>query len=269
MSKKNSDNFEESLQGLKNSFSPSSNFLRKLNPCVKILALLIFVLTVVSIDKYDFSKLLIFLAIPIFCGAFLNISKKEILLKALPAIFLAGCAGFANLFFDTKTAFSIFSVPVSFGVISFSSLILKAYLCVSCAIILANTTSPNDIAYALGKFKVPCVIVLQILMTSRYLSVIIEEAMRISRAYALRSPSHPRIKFQHFPNVLLSLLLRSVDRANRIYKAMQCRGFSARSYQSKNIPFFATDAIFLILFCAFCVFCKIFNISNFLGRLFE
>ena len=243
--------------------------MRALHPCVKIAAILVFAISVASLGKYDFADLLPYLALPIVGAALLDVSNKSILLKSLPAILLAAAAGCANVFLDTVTAFKIFSIPISFGLISLSSLLLKAYLCVAGAMILAHGSTPNDIAYALGKLKLPCVVSLQLMFTARYLDTLASEALRISRAYSLRSPQHPKIRFSHFPQILLSLLLRSIDRANRIYKAMRCRGFSPRNYKLREIPFRAKDAAFLALFAASSIALRLFNPFNFAGEIFK
>ena len=220
---------------LKNSYSQNSSFLHVVNPTIKLLGLISFLLIVVSFNRYDFSALLPLLAVPIFLSVILNIPTLSLVKKSLPACFLAAMAAFANLFLDRECALKIFYLEISYGTISFASLILKAFLCVSSAICFSRCTNTADIAYALSSLKIPCVIVLQILLTSRYLETITKEAMRSSRAYALRSPTHPKIRAKHVPNILLSLLLRSLDRATRIYKAMQIRGFSIISFRTKKL----------------------------------
>ena len=247
----------------------AETFVRNLHPCAKIACILAYVLSVVSLGKYDFADLLPYLALPVLGAALLNVSSADILLKSLPAIFLAAAAGCANVFLDSKTCLEIFSIPLSFGLISLFCLILKAYLCVGGAIVLTRGSTPNDIAYALGKFGLPCVVSLQLMFTARYLDTLASEALRISRAYSLRSPNHPKIRFSHFPHILLSLLLRSVDRANRIYKAMRCRGFSPRNYKLRAIPFKLKDAAFLALFATGSLALRLFNPFNFAGEIFR
>ena len=238
-------------------------FLRGLNPCTKLASLLVFVISVVSVGKYELSSLIIYLSLPVFASVILEMSAWQIFLRTMPALLLAVAAGAANIFTDTGAAFEIANVSVSLGVLSFLTLILKAYLCVSLAIVLSRTSSPNDIAYALGKFKMPCIIAIQLMLTARYLETIGGEAFRICRAYALRSPKHPKIRLRHFPHIFLSLLLRSVDRANRIYKAMQCRGFDPRNYKFRNIAFKFADFAFFAAFLALCCALRFFNPAKF------
>ena len=69
-------------------------------------------------------------------------------------------------------------------------------------------------------------VALQLLLTARYLGTLAEEASIMRRACVLRSPSHPKIRMRHFPRMIVSLLLRSADRADGIFAAMQNMGFA-------------------------------------------
>lgn len=69
-------------------------------------------------------------------------------------------------------------------------------------------------------------VALQLLLTARYLGTLAEEASIMRRACVLRSPSHPKIRMRHFPHMIVSLLLRSADRADGIFAAMQNRGLA-------------------------------------------
>ena len=243
-------------------FGRAADFLRALNPCVKLVCVLVFLICVVSSDKYGFSGLLAYLALPIWGGAVLGVSFYREFLKSLPALVLAAGAGVAGLFFDTDTAFRIFGVAVSFGGVAFCVLMMKAYLCVWAAVLFAACTDTNDICAALGKFKVPCLLVFQIMLTARYLEVVCGEAGRIVRAYALRSPSRPRVAFSHFPHILVSLLLRSIERSDRIFYAMKGRGFDARAYRFRAMPLKFSDALFGAVFCAACILIRVFNVAR-------
>ena len=263
------DKFLDTLSRLKDSGGESvpRAFLRALNPCAKLAGVLVFSITVVSFKKYEVSALVPFFALPVFAAALLKRPAREFFLKAAPAVILAATAAAANLFLDSSSAISLGGFNISYGMLSFTSLVAKAFLCVSAAIVLARVSTPNDIAAALGKFGVPCVLVLQIIFMSRYLETLVLEAARISRAYSLRSPAHPKIRFSHFPNILLSLILRSVERAQRIYTAMKCRGFNPRAYKCKSMPMRLSEIAGLCAFSAMCAFFRLFNISEFLGGL--
>lgn len=209
-----------------NTRESAPDFLRKANPCIKLAALAVYIVCAVSFGKYDFAALLPFLAVPVIGGAAAGIGLREMLKKTMPAIILAAAAGAANPFIDREAAFSVFGIGVPFGAVSLATLVLKAYLCAAAAVVFAKCTTPHETAEALAKLKVPKAVALQLLLTARYLGTLADEASRMCRAYALRSPSHPKIRMRHFPHMIVSLLLRSADRADGIFAAMQNRGFT-------------------------------------------
>ena len=253
---------ESSLQ------TKSCNMYSMPNALAKSAALFVFVVCVVSFGKYDAFCLVIYFAFPLFFGAMCKISQGEILRKALPAIFVAFIAGVANVFIEQKTAFKVFSFCVSFGVLSLFTLLLKAYLCVAMAVIFAKTTPVNEIAGTLAKLKIPCIVVMQIMLTIRYLNCVCSEASRMAKAYALRSPMHPKIKFEHYPAMLANLFMRTLARANSVYNAMQCRNFDIRCYRQAPQNFAINDAVFFAGFACMCLLFRFFNIPLFIERIF-
>lgn len=246
----------------------AERFCRSLNPCAKLLSLLCFLTCTVSFGKYDVSGLVPLLALSFLGGALLGVPLGAVFRRSLPALILVGFAGAANPFLDRRCVLGIFSLPISGGIISLAALLLKTFLCVSAAMIFARCTPTNDISAALGKFKIPCVIVVQLMMTARYLETIADEARRVVRAYLLRSPDSKFVEFRHFPHVITSLMLRSIDRAESVYRAMKCRGFDARAYRSKSLPVKISDILFAAVFCALCAFARLADPVRLLGGLF-
>lgn len=240
-------------------------FLREANPCVKLAALAVYIACAVSFDKYDFIALLPFLALPAIGGAAVGIGVREMLRKALPAVVLASAAGAANPFIDGKIAFSLFGIAVPFGAVSLATLALKAYLCVAATVVFAKCTTPHETAEALSALKVPKTAVLQLLLTARYLGTLSEEASRMSRAYALRSPAHPKIRMRHFPHMLVSLLLRSADRADGIFAAMQNRGFADIPARTERIRIAELAAA--AAFSAACIAARMLDIPQIIERI--
>ncbi len=80
----------------------------------------------------------------------------------------------------------------------------------------------------LGRLGVPRAFVVQLLFLHRYLFVLTAEAARMSRARALRNPERRRPSLRTFGSMMGHLLLRTTARAQRIHRAMLCRGFTGR-----------------------------------------
>ena len=89
---------------------------------------------------------------------------------------------------------------------------------------------------------------MQMAMTYRYLSVLLEEAGQMALAYRLRSNGERSIRMRDMGSFLGQLLLRSFDRAERVYTAMTCRGFSGR-YREHKRPMGLKDWLLLAAAC--------------------
>lgn len=102
----------------------------------------------------------------------------------------------------------------------------KAALGCSALVLLAATTPVDELLAALAALRCPRLIVLLLGLTARYLHVLGEEAGRLRRAatargFAPRHLLHTRI----IGDLLGSLFLRSLARAERVQAAMLARGF--------------------------------------------
>ena len=67
-------------------------------------------------------------------------------------------------------------------------------------------------------------------------------------AYRLRSNGEKGIRMKDMGSFLGQLLLRSFDRAERVYTAMACRGFSGR-YSEQKKPMALRDWLLLAAAC--------------------
>jgi cobalt/nickel transport system permease protein len=107
--------------------------------------------------------------------------------------------------------------------------------------------------------------VVQLLFLNRYLFVLAEEAERMSRARALRSYGRAGVRFGIFIQLLGQLLVRTLDRAGRVYQAMLCRGFDGRIRVARLSRLGRREAAFVLGWgCLFAIF-RFVNISLVLG----
>jgi cobalt ABC transporter, permease protein CbiQ len=242
--------------------------LHDLSASVKIAATFVFIAVVVSFGAYDFSGLLPFLAYPVIAAAIAKIPWSLLLKRSALALPFVAFAGVANLIFDNTQIATPFGFFIPGGFVSFAVLLLKAFLTVSAALILAATTPITDIASGLKRFGLPCVLVLQFILTCRYLGVLIEEAQRILNAYMLRAPGRKIVRFGDWHKLAASLFLNSLDRAERIYAGMLCRGFNARHAFAPNAKESAREILLAVCFAFACVAFRFFNLSYFFGNLF-
>lgn len=149
------------------------------------------------------------------------------------------------------------------GLRMFGTIALKSWLSVQAALLLTFTTPFHDLVDALRDLRLPRILVAIIGFMYRYLAVLGDEASRMLRARAARSATSPgassggtlRWRARVTGNMVGSLFLRSYERSERIYAAMQARGFdgtfrhlAARRISGGAWGAFAAVAIALVAF---------------------
>ena len=244
-----------------------ATIIHGINPCAKLLTTVVFLTVVASFSKYEVSALFPMMIYPMVLIILGELPVGPIwnrVVLALPFVLLIGIF---NPVFDQTALLQVGPFYISGGWISFVSILLRFLLAVTAALILVATTGIDAISMALLKLKVPKVLVIQLLFMYRYLYVLLEEFIRTVRAHSLRSFHGEGIKYKVVGSLLGQLLLRTIDRAQRIYQAMLCRGFDGdiRLMGQKKIVgldviyFFGWSGIFIIL--------RWVNVSQWLGTL--
>ncbi len=118
------------------------------------------------------------------------------------------------------------------GLQMFATIALKSWISVQAALILAMTTPFHELIDGLRAMRLPAIMVSIIGFMYRYLAVLAEEARRLMRARESRS-ADPRgggggtIRWRASVTGRMAgtLFIRSYERSERIYAAMQARGF--------------------------------------------
>ncbi len=118
---------------------------------------------------------------------------------------------------------------------------------------------------ALRRLGAPRVLATQLLLTFRYLFVLCEEAARVLRAHALRSPDRPRPTLHLGGALLGQLLVRSLSRAERVHAAMCCRGFDGELRLARPWRLSRADAGFVAATCLLLVASRVVDLPSAAG----
>jgi cobalt/nickel transport system permease protein len=219
--------------------------LHRLDPRAKLITTLVFIVIVASFDKYSFSALVPFFIYPIVLLAVGGLPARFILRKVLMVSPFAILVGIFNPLLDRQILIYIGSFGISGGWVSFFSILTRFLLTVTSALILISLTNFNSVCASLLRFGVPRPLVMQLLFFYRYISVLTEEAERMSGARSLRSFNSEAINFKVSVSLIGQLLLRTLNRAERIYLAMRCRGFDGSIPMLRPMKFRLKDIIFV------------------------
>lgn len=238
-----------------------------LHPLAKLITTVIYIIITASFDKYDLSGLSIMIVYPLLLLAGSGISPATCFYKMRVALPLVMAVGLFNPLFDRAALMTIGGITVSRGALSMVTLMLKGVCCLMASFVLAATTSMDAVCAALRKLRVAGTIVTLLLLTYRYIAVMVEELSVMMTAYRLRAPGQKGVHYTAWGSFLGQLLLRSMDRAGELYDAMQLRGFSGDFYYADVRKARAADYAFAILAPALLVLCRYVNIAEAVGRL--
>jgi cobalt/nickel transport system permease protein len=238
-----------------------------LHPGAKIFITLVYMITVISFPSRQVSALAPFLLYPAVLMSLSGTSWRPLLVRLGAALPFSLAGGISNLLTLRETAFYLGSFPVNFGLLSFISIMLKMILTVFAVLILIATTSFVDMSRQLAAMGMPKVLSLQLVMTYRYISTLIHEAASMFTAYMLRSPGQKGIKMKDTGSFLGQLLLRSFDRAERVYQAMKCRGFDGVYRAAAVRRLRPSDWAYIFILSGGMIALRCFNLSLFLGGL--
>jgi len=260
------DNFTNILYNMRllEDLARKDTFIHRIHPLVKFLTTFFYLIVVVSFGKYEIGGLLPLIFYPMLVFLFAELPVKPILKRILFVMpFIMG-VGILNPLFDHQIV-DFGGIALSRGWITFFSIFIKCGLTVTAGLLLMATTVMERLAAALRILRIPRLFVLQLLLTYRYISVLMEEVARTIRAYSLRAPEHKGIHRSVWGSLTGQLLLRTFDRAQRIYRAMCLRGFTGEYNSWENVPIKFSDLIYLIGWFLFFITVRIYNIPMLIG----
>lgn len=246
--------------------SYKNTLIHRLDARIKVIAAFAFIVTVVSFPKYALTGLIPFFLFPVLAFSLGDIPVWLILKKVLCMSPFAVFIGIFNPFFDQHVMCSILGISVTGGFVSFFSILLKFFLTICTALLLIATTSFPGICHALSTLGVPKVFIAQLLFLYRYIFVLMEEAMRMVRARDMRSFGAKGQGMKVFAGLIGTLLLRTVERAERIYHAMLSRGFTGTIQHTGTCTLRVSDIIFLSAAMVIFYFLRFSDIVGAIGR---
>ena len=194
--------------------------LHRLDPRAKLITTLVFIVTVLSFGKHTVSAMLPFFIYPIVLISLSGLPSRYLMKKLLIVSPFAVLVGIFNPFIDREIIYYIGSIGISGGWVSFLSILLRFVLTVTAALILLSLTGFNAVCASLMKLGLPRPFVVQLLFFYRYIFVLTDEAERMERARSLRAFNSEAMNIKIFVSLIGHLLLRTIDRAERIYLAM-------------------------------------------------
>lgn len=220
--------------------------MHRLSPLSKLFVTVLYIVVTVSFHKYDISGVFVMVLFPL-VGYQVGMIPVHTCFHKLRVVMPLVCAvGLFNPFFDKRIVLYIGAVGVSGGVISMLTLMMKGIFCLMASFLLTSL----------------------LLLTFRYISVLLDEAAIMTDAYRLRAPGQKGVHISAWGSFLGQLLLRSMDRATALYESMELRGYHGEFHYAQGRPSSRASWPFAIGCAALIVLARLYNLSALLGGLF-
>ncbi|GAA3921590.1 cobalt ECF transporter T component CbiQ [Litoribacillus peritrichatus] len=122
---------------------------------------------------------------------------------------------------------------------------LRSNIIVLSMLSLLGTLEPEELGHGMSRLGVPQKFAHLFLMTARYLDVLLDEYQRLrlamkARAFHARTDLHT---WRSYGWLIGMLLVRSMERSQRVVKAMKCRGFQGQFYLLDDRVWRAGDSL--------------------------
>lgn len=220
---------------LSSPFAQGHTFLHHLDPRVKLLTALFFALLIATAQQLT----------TLLTG--LGYAGLLTLLAHPPVLALWKRLYTLNLF--NFLLFLILPRTIQDQVYSATVITLKSNAILLAITTLVSTTEIITLGQALHQLKLPTKLIHLLLFTVRYIAVFYQEYQRLTQAMTIRGfqPHFNRHTYRSLAYLIGMLLVKSLDRAERILAAMKCRGFHGQFYSPQTYSLQSPDKIFSLL----------------------
>lgn len=140
---------------------------------------------------------------------------------------------------------------------------LTANAVILALMVLVGTMEPVTLGHALHQLRCPETLVHLLMFTIRYIDVLREEYLRLRAAMKIRGfrPGTNWHTYRSFGYLVGMMLVRAIERSERILGAMKCRGFSGRMLLLQDFALTLRDIAFAACLALLCVGLLILELS--------
>ncbi|NVN98091.1 MAG: cobalt ECF transporter T component CbiQ [Geobacteraceae bacterium] len=242
--------------------------LHRLDARAKVIVTALFVMLVVSHDRYQLAALFPFVIFPVALIAAGNLPFTYIARKILLLCPFVIVVGIFNPLIDRAILLHLGPFAISGGWLSFFSILTRSILTVGSAFTLLALTGFPAVCRALEQLGMPRPFAIQLLFLYRYIFVLTEEGGRAARARQLRSCGKKGMGIRSFGTLIGNLLLRTWQRAERVHIAMLSRGFDGRFHSGRETKFGRNELVFICGWSIFLLLLRFVDLSQLIGSIF-
>lgn len=239
--------------------------LKKIDARAKLIVTVIFLLAMLSMPLEQISELMLFTIYPIVVAAMGGMNYPKLARLSLLVLPFVVLIALPNIFYDRTPIFSIAGVVITRGWITLLSVSLRGVVAVQAVMILIGSTGIYLTCRALHQIGMPALLASQILLTVRYIRLIIEQALAMKRAREARGFGRKNYPIKFWARLVGQLLLRSIRRAEAVGKAMTARNLSGQMPAlslSNTMRWRWRDTLYITLWCSTFIIIRILHIAE-------
>ena len=210
-------------------YSNLSSRLHRLDARTKILAVLIFIIAVVTTPPQHLLAFTVDAGFLLWLVALSQVPLAHVLSRAAMVLPFSALVALGLPFLGGDKTVVVLGVSLSAkGLWLLSGTIMKSFLSVAALVLLVSTTSFPSLLAGLRHLKVSALFTDLLALSYRYLFILIDEGQRLRRAAAARGYKPRWLAHAKGMGQLVGrLFVRSYERSERIYGAMRLRGYNS------------------------------------------
>ncbi len=217
------------------------------NPCGSILISIIFLVSMLTFSIYDIVNTIPYVITLLIVLIITSIPFSLILRKSKYLLLFVLFIAIFNPIIDRNTAIEIGSFKISYGWLSFFTILLRGFVSITTALILVISTGFIPLCKALEKLRLPNILVTQLLFVYRYIIVLLEEASQISNAIKSRGYGNKKFTIKLYAIFIAQLIIKTYTRAEMINMSMISRGFDGEIRTRSDMKWKRRDTFFCII----------------------
>lgn len=205
-------------------------WVNKIDPRARVVTALLFAVVVVSIQSISILLAAFAVSVLVLLGSGL---PWRTTLKRMAAMdgFIFAMLAILPFSVPGDTWFTLFGLQATWqGLWRAIEIALVANTVILMLLALVGSMESVTLGQALGKLKVPMVLVHLLLFTVRYIEVLKDEYQRLRQAMAARAfrAGNNWHTYRSVGYLFGMLLVRAMERSERVLDAMKCRGFTGQ-----------------------------------------
>lgn len=244
--------------------------LQRIDPRAKIVVTALYLAMMLSLPLSQLSRIALYSLFPFVAAAMGGMNYAVLFRRSLVVLPFVAFVGVFEIFYGRAPVFSVGPVVVTEGWIRFGSLSLRGLLSVQALSVLVASTGSFRLCRGMQRLGMPRLLTLQMFFVLRYLRLLVEQALTLKRARDARGFGRSSYPLGLWAVSVGQLLVRTIDRAGRIDRAMRSRGFTGRipaSTFDREVPWSRNDTLFLLGWGVLFVSMRFFAPSDYLALL--